>query len=119
MIPVILLKWWRELLILIFFVLWIGQVAYTNHLTKSHKSELAKIESDSIAIVAEKQNQINKISSNLEAEKQNIKIEFRDIKHETTKIVDRPVYRECKFDDDGLRIANKAIESANTRKSND
>lgn len=116
---VIFLKWWRELLILLFFVLWLGQIAYTNHLAKTHKSELAKIETESIKALAEKQNQINKISSDLEAEKQKIKIEFREIKHETTKIVDRPVYRECKFDADGLRIANKAIISANSSESND
>lgn len=116
---VILLKWWRELLILLFFVLWLGQVAYTNHLAKTHKSELAKIEAESIKALAEKQNQINKISSDLEAEKQKIKIEFREIKHETTKIVDRPIYRKCKFDDDGLRVANKAIISANSSEPDD
>lgn len=116
---VIFLKWWRELLILLFFGLWLGQIAYTNHLVKTHKSELAKIETESIKALAEKQNQINKISSDLEAEKQKIKIEFREIKHETTKIVDRPIYRECKFDADGLRVANKAIVSSNSSESND
>lgn len=106
-------------MILLFFVLWFWQLAYTNHLAKTHKSELAKIEAESIKALAEKQNQINKISSDLEAEKQKIKIEFREIKHETTKIVDRPIYRECKFDADGLRITNKAIISANSSESND
>lgn len=119
MVAVILLKWWRELIILVLFCAVVGLWMYADHLKESHESKLAKIESESIALVAEKQNQINKISSDLEAEKQNIKIEFRDIKHETTKIVDRPIYRECKFDADGLSIANKAITSANSSKSND
>lgn len=116
---VILLKWWRELLILLFFVLWFGQVAYTNHLVGKHRDNLAKIESESIKSLAKKQDKINEISSDLETEKQRIKIEFREIKHETTKIVDSPVYRECKFDADGLRIAKEAIYAANSSQPND
>ena len=57
------------------------------------------------------------VSNELEAEKQNIKIEFRDIRHETQKIITDRVYTECKLTDDGLRIINRAIETANTSKS--
>lgn len=117
--PIILLKFWRELIIAILLVLWIGQLAYTGHLSDKHKDALVKIKAESIKKLAEKQNQINAISSELETEKQNIKIEFRDIKHETTKVVERPIYRDCKFDFAGLSIANKAIGTANTVKSDD
>ena len=59
------------------------------------------------------------VSNELEAEKQNIKIEFRDIRHETQKIITDRIYTECKLTNDGLRILNKAIETANTSQSND
>lgn len=58
------------------------------------------------------------ISVKLEAEKQNIKTEFRDIRHETKKIITDRIYTECKLTNDGLRILNRAIETANTSKSN-
>lgn len=58
------------------------------------------------------------VSNELEAEKQNIKIEFRDIRHETQKIITDHIYTECKLTNDGLRILNRAIETANTSKSN-
>lgn len=116
---ILILKWWREIIALLFFVLWISQVAYTSHLSSKHKNTLAKIESESIKELAKKQDEINRISSDLEAEKQNIKIEFRDIFHESQKIIDRPVYRDCKLDFDGLRIANKAIEATRSAKFTD
>ena len=59
------------------------------------------------------------VSNELEAEKQNIKIEFRDIKHETQKIITDRIYTECKLTNDGLRILNRAIETANTSKPDD
>ena len=59
------------------------------------------------------------ISVRLETEKQNIKTEFRDIKHETKKIITDRIYTECKLTNDGLRVLNKAIETANTSQSND
>ncbi|MTD09914.1 hypothetical protein GIX10_00390 [Acinetobacter sp. YIM 103518] len=59
------------------------------------------------------------VSNELEAEKQNIKIEFRDIRHETQKIITDRIYTECKLTNDGLRILNRAIETANTSKPDD
>lgn len=57
------------------------------------------------------------VSNELEAEKQNIKIEFRDIKHENQKIITNTIYRDCQLDDAGMRNAEQARVTANTRKS--
>lgn len=61
--------------------------------------------------------EIFNISVELETEKQNIKTEFRDIKHESQKVIINTLYRDCKLDDDGMRIAESARITANTRKS--
>lgn len=59
---------------------------------------------------------IFEISLELEVEKQNIKTEFRDIKHENKKVITNTIYRDCKLDDAGMRIAEQARITANTRK---
>ena len=59
------------------------------------------------------------VEDELEAERNNIKIEFRDIRHETQKIITDRIYTDCKFTDDGLRIAQTAIATANSSKSID
>ncbi|WP_179998015.1 hypothetical protein [Acinetobacter sp. YH12239] len=56
------------------------------------------------------------VENELEAERNNIKIEFRDIRHETQKIITDRIYTDCKFTDDGLRIAQTAIATANSSK---
>lgn len=59
------------------------------------------------------------VENELEAERNNIKIEFRDIRHETQKIITDRIYTDCKFTDDGLRIAQTTIATANSSKSVD
>jgi hypothetical protein len=59
------------------------------------------------------------VSVELEAERNNIKTKFRDIKHETQKIITNTIYSSCKLTADGLHIAKTAINTANTSKSND
>lgn len=54
------------------------------------------------------------VESELEAERNNIKIQFRDIKHETEKVITERVYSECKLNDAGMRIAEAARIAANT-----
>lgn len=54
------------------------------------------------------------VENELEAERNNIKIQFRDIKHETEKVITERVYSECKLDDAGMRIAEAARIAANT-----
>lgn len=59
------------------------------------------------------------VENELEAERNNIKIQFRDIKHETQKIISSTAYRDCKLDDAGMSNAESARIAANTRKPND
>ena len=54
------------------------------------------------------------VENELEAERNNIKIQFRDIKHETEKVITERVYSECKLTDDGMRIAEAARIAANS-----
>lgn len=54
------------------------------------------------------------VENELEAERNNIKIQFRDIKHETEKVITERIYSECKLDDAGMRIAEAARIAANT-----
>ena len=54
------------------------------------------------------------VENELEAERNNIKIQFRDIKHETEKVITERVYSECKLDDAGMRIAEAARIAANS-----
>lgn len=57
------------------------------------------------------------VENNLEAERNNIKIQFRDIKHETQKVTTERIYSDCKLDDAGMSVAESARIAANTRKS--
>ena len=56
------------------------------------------------------------VETELEAERQNIKIQFRDIKHETQKVITQRIYTDCMLDDDGMSIAEAARIAANSRK---
>lgn len=64
---------------------------------------------------ADLQEKVREVESDLEAERNNIKIEFRDIRHETQKVITERIYTECKLDDAGLSIANKAVNATNSR----
>lgn len=126
--PIIQLLWkYRNLVaIATFFILWLGQIAYTNHLS----GKLAKANAECVKRI----NKVNDayqqaldawktkvfiVENELETERNNIKIQFRDIKHETQKIITERVYTECKLDDAGMSNAETARIAANTRKPND
>lgn len=51
----------------------------------------------------------------LEAERNNIKIQFRDIKHETEKVITERIYSDCRLDAAGMRVAEAARTAANSR----
>lgn len=55
------------------------------------------------------------VEDELEAERNNIKVEFRDIKHETQKVITQRIYTDCKLTDDGMSIAEAARVAANSR----
>lgn len=113
-------KYW--IAIAIFFFLWVGQIAYTNHLSGKLKvadaecvERINKVNDAYQGAINAWRTKVSTVETELEAERQNIKIQFRDIKHETQKVITQRVYTDCKLDDDGMSIAEAARIAANSR----
>ena len=94
------------------------QIAYTNHLAGELKdaeskcsAKILKIEQVHQKALLDKQNEINKVSSDYEAEKSKQKVRVETVTREVQKIIDRPVYLNHCFDDDGLQQLNSLIAS--------
>ncbi|ENN2190053.1 hypothetical protein B9X73_15985 [Acinetobacter baumannii] len=111
----------RWSLIIVLSVLYLIQIGYTNHLAgkinqadQKCLSQIQKIEKKNLDALAEKQNQINKVSADYEKVKaeQNTKVEY--IEREVQKIVERPVYKSSCIDDDGMQQLNELIKAGNT-----
>lgn len=58
------------------------------------------------------QEEVKRADEALIEEQQRIKIEFRDIKHETQKIIERDVFRDCRLTPDSLQLANEIANSS-------
>lgn len=122
----LLWKYKNWIAIAVFFVLWLGQIAYTNHLSGKLNAADAKCvqqiqrvnDAYQNALTAWKTKAFNAEDKYLQ-ETQKIKIEFRDIKHETQKIITERVYTDCKLTDDGMLNAERARIAANTTKPPD
>ncbi|OTU39155.1 hypothetical protein [Acinetobacter nosocomialis] len=106
----------RWSLIIVLSVLYLIQIGYTNHLAgkinqadQKCLSQIQKIEKKNLEALAEKQNQINKVSADYEKVKaeQNTKVEY--IEREVQKIVERPVYKSSCIDEQGRSILNNLI----------
>ncbi|HAV3701041.1 TPA: hypothetical protein JIE89_003484 [Acinetobacter baumannii] len=111
----------RWSLIIVLSVLYLIQIGYTNHLAgkinqadQKCLSQIQKIEKKNLEALAEKQNQINKVSADYEKVKaeQNTKVEY--IEREVQKIVERPVYKSSCIDDAGMQQLNELIKAGNT-----
>ena len=123
--PILLILWkfkyWVAIAILSF--LWLGQIAYTNHLISKLKvadaecaERINKVNDAYQGAINAWRTKVSTVETELETERQNIKIQFRDIKHETQKVITQRIYTDCKLDDDGMRIAEAARIAANSRK---
>lgn len=104
--------------IAVFFVLWLGQIVYTNHLSgKLRKAsegctaKIQEIEQKHLKALTEKQNQINQMSADYESTKSKQRVQVEAVTREVQKIIDRPVYLNHCFDDDGLQQLNSLIAS--------
>lgn len=102
--------------IAVFFVLWVGQIAYTNHLSgKLRKAseqctaKIQEIEQKHLKALTEKQNQINQMSADYESTKSKQRVQVEAVTREVQKIIDRPVYLNHCFDDDGVSAINSLI----------
>ncbi|MFY5955796.1 hypothetical protein ACOUXA_00030 [Acinetobacter baumannii] len=114
-------KFWREIIIGFLAFLLAISLAVLNFKTGQLKeaeqkcqSKIQDIERKNLKALAEKQNQINKVSADYEQVKaeQSTKVEY--IEHEVQKIVERPVYKSSCIDDDGMRQINDLIKSGNS-----
>jgi hypothetical protein len=56
--------------------------------------------------------EFNQVSAELEQARNDRKIVYRTITKQVEKVVDRDMYRQSCFDDDGLSIANAALAGA-------
>ncbi len=109
-------KYKHWIAIAVFFFLWLGQIAHTNHLSgKLRKAaeqctaKIQQIEQKHLKALTEKQNQINQVSADYEAEKSEQGVQVETVTREVQKIIDRPVYLNHCFDDDGVSAINSLI----------
>ncbi|HEE6562017.1 TPA: hypothetical protein R7S29_002299 [Acinetobacter baumannii] len=114
-------KYWREIIIVFLAFLLAISLAVLNYKTGQLKeadqkclTQIQKIEKKNLKALAEKQNQINKVSADYEQVKaeQNTKVEY--IEREVQKIVERPVYKSSCVDDAGVQQLNELIKAGNT-----
>ncbi len=116
--PLLLWKYKTWIAIAVFFVLYVGQIAYTNHLSKKLRvaseqcnAKIQEIEQKHLKALAEKQNLINQVSADYETLKSEQRIKTETVTREVQKIIERPVYRNDCFDDDGVQQLNSLIAS--------
>ena len=118
--PIFLLMWKYKkwIAIAVFFFLWAGQIAYTNHLTgrlrKANEQCTAKIQEikhKHLKALTEKQNTINQVSADYETAKSAQHRQIETVTREVQKIVEHPIYLNNCFDDSGLQQLNSLINS--------
>ncbi|MFW6559683.1 hypothetical protein [Acinetobacter baumannii] len=114
-------KYWREIIIGFLAFLLVTSLAVLNYKTGQLKeaeqkcqSQIQEIERKNLKVLAEKQNQINKVSADYEKAKaeQSTKVEM--VTREVQKIVERPIYKSSCIDDDGVYQINDLIKAGNT-----
>ena len=109
-------KTWIAIAVLSFICF--GQLAYTNHLIGKLQdadikctAKIQEIEQKQLKALAEKQNAINQVSADYEKAKSKQRIKVETVTREVQKIIDRPVYQQFCFDDDGVSAVNSLIAS--------
>ena len=119
-VPILTVLWKYKTWVAIaaFFVLYVGQIAYTNHLSKKLRiageqcnAKIQEIEQKHLKALADKQNQINQVSADYETLKSEQRVQVETVTREVQKIIERPVYRNDCFDDYGLQQLNSLIAS--------
>ena len=109
-------KYWIAIAVLFFIC--IGQLAHTNHLSKKLRvageqciAKIQEIEKKKLKALAEKQNEMNQVSADYEKAKSEQRIKVETVTREVQKIIDRPVYQQFCFDDDGVSAINSLVAS--------
>ncbi|EPC7284413.1 hypothetical protein ACVBWA_001334 [Acinetobacter baumannii] len=118
---VVAAKFWREIIIGFLAFLLVICLAVLNHKAGQLKeaeqkcqSQIQEIERKNLKALAEKQNQINKVSAEYEQVKAEQSTKVETITREVQKIVERPVYKSSCIDDDGVQQLNELIKAGNT-----
>ncbi|MDC4819203.1 hypothetical protein NQ849_18160 [Acinetobacter baumannii] len=118
---VVAAKFWREIIIGFLAFLLVICLAVLNHKTGRLKeaeqkcqSQIQEIERKNLKALAEKQNQINKVSADYEQVKAEQSTKVETITREVQKIVERPVYKSSCIDDAGMQQLNELIKAGNT-----
>lgn len=113
---IILWKFKHWIALAVFFVLWLGQVAYTSHLAgklKTAESEcsakIQKLNDDQQQALIKKQNEVNQVSADYEQLKSEQRTKVETITRKVQKIVTKPIYSNVCIDDDGLSAINSLI----------
>ncbi|EOR08299.1 hypothetical protein [Acinetobacter tandoii] len=109
-------KFWRECIIVFLAFLLLICLMLLNSKTGQLKEadskcfvKIQEIEQKHLKALAAKQDQINKVSSDYEAEKSNQRVKVEQVTRTVQKIIDRPVYQQHCFDDDGVSAINSLI----------
>ncbi|WP_149930552.1 hypothetical protein [Acinetobacter soli] len=119
---IVLWKFKKWIAIAVFFFLYLAQIGYTNHLSgKLKKAEAAcdekiqKIEQANLKALTEKQNQINKVSADYEKAKSEQRVQVETVTRKVQKIIERPIYNNVCFDDDGLQQINNLVSNGSSK----
>ncbi|PUV06399.1 hypothetical protein DCD77_04230 [Acinetobacter baumannii] len=114
-------KYWREIIIVFLAFLLAISLAVLNYKTGQLKdavqkcqSQIQEIERKNLKALAEKQNQINKVSADYEQVKAEQSTRVETITREVQKIVERPIYKSSCVDDAGVQQLNELIKAGNT-----
>ncbi len=114
LIPLWKYKHWIAIAALSF--MWLGQIAYTNHLSEKLKeadtkctTKIQEIERKQIEALAEKQDEINQVSADYEQAKSEQRGQVETVTREVQKIIERPIYLNHCIDDSGLQQLNSLI----------
>ena len=120
---ILLNKRWTAIIVL--FVLLIIQSAITNHYVGELKAaeqkcfaQIQDIERKQVKAFAEAQNKANKASSDYEQIKAEQHAKVETVTRTVQKIVERPIYLNRCFDDDGLSEINSLIKTSDASESN-
>ena len=114
--PLLLWKFKYWIAIAVLSVLWLGQIAYTNHLSgklqeaeTKYTAKIQEIEQKHLKALAEKQDEVNQVSANYEQAKSAQRGQVETVTREVQKIIERPIYLNHCIDDSGLQQLNSLI----------
>lgn len=111
-------KFKHWIVITILFLICLGQLAYTNHLSGKLQeagtkctAKIQEIEQKQLKALTEKQNVINQVSADYETTRSAQSRQVGTVTHLVQKIVERPTYLNNCFDDMGVQQLNSLITS--------